>query len=177
MRSLKKHLTTLGVRKLIARFIVRIPKQIPPFIRFIYFYEHWDRKRGIVNTQRITLTHGSMRYESVTKTMHAPQKEQALDKRDELFSLSDKELNSFYRRLRQWRFDLIPPPYTHFSYDDYSTGYSATMHLEVGNDETSVKEFEAATSSDLGLDGKDQQKFNVIEYILIRLLQKKRSSR
>jgi hypothetical protein len=82
---------------------------------------------------------------------------------------------SFYRHLRKWRFDLLPLPNVHFSHNDYNVNNSDTLIVELGHsaDAAFKKEFFTSHTRDLGLEGKEYQKFYLTIQLLKRMIRMK----
>lgn len=162
----------LRIKKL---FIPGLPRKVPSYIKLTYHYHSIDFKNKRAVQKRIILTHGLISLELLTETGLNSDDKKTESKNEITYPLSALEIEYIYYKLHKWRFDLIPHPNVHFSHNTYSSNYSDTLILELGNhnDLAPALEYYRTHTRDMGLQGKEYQKFNLIIQLLERIVRKK----
>jgi hypothetical protein len=164
------------ILKFIRPYVNSIPRKTPGYFRLEYYSNFYDYKTRLIKREMIILLPDKITAEYITESSVPDRKETEEKSREKTeFPVLKKDFDSFYHFLRKFRFDLIPEPYMHNSYDKISYEWNTVISLKFGkNDaEENCKMLEARNSMRMGIDGKDLKKFNLV---VRRLMKLKKSS-
>jgi hypothetical protein len=160
------------ITKFIRPYVNSIPRKTPAHFRLEYYSYFYDYKTRLIKREIIILLPDTITTEFITERSVPGRKETEGKTREKTeFPVLKKDFDSFYRFLRKYRFDLIPEPYMHNSYDRIFYEWDTSIFLEFGkNDaEENCKMLEARNSMHMGIDGRDLQRLNLIIHRLMKL--------
>jgi hypothetical protein len=163
------------ILKLIRLCISSLPRKRPAYFRLEYCSNFYDYKTRLTEREMITLLPDKIIAEYITESSAPGQKERKeISRQRTEFPVIQKDFESFYRFLRKYRFDLIPKPYVHNSYDKISYEWSSAIFLKFGKSdaEENCKILETGNSMHMGIDGKDLKRFDLVIYRLQKLQKK-----
>ncbi|MFL5731331.1 MAG: hypothetical protein ACJ75J_17715 [Cytophagaceae bacterium] len=163
----------LSVRKIISRFINRIPRKTPDYFLLEYYSTYTDIEKRLLQKELITLTPDKIVAEYISKNLRpGVNEEKAQTSRKEEYSLKPEDFRSYYSFLRKYRFDLIREPYIHNSYDSLTQEWNSAILIKYGcnKEEGNYQTLEARNSMDLGIEGKDRQRFEIFVHRLRKLV-------